>query len=90
MEAIVIVFFLFKGLSIIVEKYNGYSKFEKFASTKPKFVYQLSKCRFCLDHHLSIISTLIVGCLIGFELYFLILPIVSASINNVLNDRSKN
>ena len=90
METIVMVFFLFKGLSIIVEKYDGYSKFEKLAATKSMFVYQLSKCRFCLDHHLSIISTLIVGCLVGFELYFLILPIVSASINNVLNDRSKN
>jgi len=91
MGALVLVFLLFKGFEIIVSKYNGYEKFNKFAVTKWRIIYDLSKCKFCMDHHLSIVSMAIVYLLIGsFESYFLILPICSASINNILNDRSKN
>ena len=89
MEKIVLVYFLFRGLSIILEKYDLYEKFKKYSMNKGVFLYKVSKCQFCMDHHLSIISTLVIGVLLGFEWFFLILPIVSASIHNMKNDRSK-
>ena len=83
------VFLLFKGFEIIIIKYNGYENFQKFASTKPKLIFLLSKCKFCMDHHLAIIPTLLICLNEGFQYLFLFLPIVSATLNNILNDFSK-
>ncbi len=83
------VFLVFKGIEIIVVKYDGYDRFQKFASTKPKLVFQLSKCKFCMDHHLAILPTLLICWNEGFQFLFLFLPIASATLNNILNDFSK-
>lgn len=84
MNGIILIYFLFKGLRIILEKYSFYQKFEVYAKGKSKLTYELSKCDFCMNVHLSIIATSIVGLLTGFELFHLIMPLVSASIHNTI------
>ena len=86
MEAIVLVWLLSGGFGIVLGKYNFYEWFENYSQDKAKFIYKMSKCSFCLAHHVSVIATIVVGLLTGFELYYLILPICSATIQNYLND----
>jgi len=91
MGIILLAYLTFKGLRIILEKNGFYAWFEMFASQQRfKFILSLSRCNFCMNHHLSILATIIVGLLTGFDLFYLLLPLTSATIENLLHGRSSN
>jgi hypothetical protein len=50
-----------------------------------EFVFQLSRCEFCLKFHLATVSTLVLICFTGFEWGVLIVPVVVSGLIHLIN-----
>jgi len=84
-------YFILRAIVIIMLKYDLYYRFQMFACKRnSKFLYDLSKCRFCMNHHLAIIPTIIVGFLFEFDYYLFVLPLTLSSIQNLFDDRNNS
>lgn len=82
---LIVSYLVCRGVFIILGKYGKFEAFEEWASKcNWKLIFKMSKCDFCIEHHLAIIPCL------GFSLYFGwdwidgFLPLMVSSLNNIL------
>lgn len=79
------------GIMVIVKKYELISKLEMYALTKGyKFLYKLSHCEFCIEHHLTIIPAIILFLMNLNEWYLIFIPFLVASLSNLLKQHKNN
>lgn len=90
----ILYFLVSNGLIIILDKYTFRDRLAllgmKLGSYKGfnmigKLLNNISKCEFCFDHHVSLITVSIIGCIFGYEIEQLFYPIMIAVIMSILN-----
>jgi hypothetical protein len=79
------------GIMVILKKYNLIHKLEIFALTKGcKFLYNLSHCEFCIEHHLTIIPSVILFVANQKHWYLVFVPFLVASFSNLIKQHKNN
>jgi uncharacterized membrane protein len=79
------------GIMVIVKKYNIIKKLEMYSLNKSyKFLYELSGCEFCIEHHVSIVPTIILLLMNYFEWYLIFIPFLIASFSNLIKTHKTN
>ena len=69
------------GLSVIWNKYNLTGALSDLSmKVKSRFIYNLSNCEFCIEHHLAIIPTVILILMINFTVEHTFIPFITSSL----------
>lgn len=84
-EIILLALGLWGFLDGLFEKWNIWDWIAlKGSQSKIGLIYKLSQCRFCLNFHISIIITLILGVILSFSWGMLIVPVICSGIIHLM------
>jgi len=91
LENVILVILLVVFFSGLMEKWNLDTALQSWASgSNSKFLYRLSQCEFCIDFHLSWISTLLVGVCLGYEWGMILVPFIASGGMIIINKWAVN
>jgi len=74
-----------RGVLIVLHKYNVFGLFGDYVMKgTSKFLFRLSKCDFCMEHHVAIIPVIGISLYYGCEWIDVFLPLMVSSLNNIM------
>ena len=78
-------FLMHWGISVILTKYNSKKLLMKVSEKiEVRFLYEMSECEFCMNHHSGILPLVPFMIYYGFEWEWLLIPFMSASLMNII------
>ena len=80
-QLIIVVTGIVSFIDAIFEKFYVWSRLQEVAANQEsKFIFRLASCAFCIKFHMCVFIVSFLGLIIGFEPFFVLVPIVSSGI----------
>lgn len=85
MEKFLAFFLVHWAVLIVWYKYNMTKRLEDYSNEKEnKFLYELSTCEFCVEHHLAVPLMGVLFLIFEPDWVYLIYPLMSSALSNIL------